>query len=437
MTAVRLPGGVFCGARDVPATVRKWQIWTLARALRGYVIAVIAVAAVAAVVVPARTTWRISDLPIFAALVTCGIVTIEATHGTREAQGTVVRDLQTIWYLAVAIVLPPACALLAPIPLIGYKLWRVQRGMVYRRVFSGATISLAYGCASALFRLMPHGIAGPKPGSGTHVLTWTGLVVGCGAVAWLINNGLLFTAIKLDDHKSRLRDLFGNREAATSDLIELSLGVSLALVVAINPVLMALALPSAVLYRRFLLHSQLVAQIRIDETTGLLNAPAWQREAEVEFVRAQRTRAPLALARVDIDHFEAVSDTVGHAASGRTLRGIASTLKEDLRGYDLIGRYGCDEFAILFPQTSGEAARRISERLRDKIAGDPVVIEDGSHAGYIFRLTVSVGVAAADAGDRSFADLVAAADHALGQAKEAGGNRIAVAVPGSAGARLC
>lgn len=435
MTAVRLPGGVFGGARDVTDTVRRWQIWTLARALRGYLLGVVALVAVAAVVVPVRTTWRISDIPIFAALIACGIVTIEATHGTKEAQGTVVRDLQTIWYLAIAITLPPACALLAPIPLTAYKLWRVRRGLVYRRVFSNATIAAAYGCASALFRLVPRGIAGPSPGSGSHVLTWTAIVVGCGAAAWLINNSLLLTAIRLAEGKTSLRNLFGTREAATSDLIELSLGVSLSLVVAINPVLMVLALPSAVLYRRYLLHSQLVAQVRIDQTTGLLNANTWQREAEVEFVRAQRTRTPMAIAKIDIDHFQAVSDTVGHPPSNRALRGIAGTLREDLRGYDLIGRYGCDQFAVLFPQTSGDAARRISERLRDKIAGDPVVIEDGSHAGYIFRLTVSVGVAADIAG-RSFADLVVAADTALSEAQTAGGNRVAVAVPGPAGAQL-
>jgi diguanylate cyclase (GGDEF)-like protein len=428
MTAVRLPGGFVGGARDITATLRHWPIWSLAKPLRSYLLAVIAVAAVAVVVVPVRTTWRVSDVPLLAAFLACAIVTIEATHRTREPQGTVIRDLGTIWYLAIAITLPPACALLAPIPLTAYKLWRVRRGMVYRRVFSNATISLAYGCASALFRLMPRAVAGSAPGSGTHVLTWTGLVVACGAVAWLINNGLLFTAIKLTDRKARLRELFGNREAATSDFIELCLGVSLALVVAINPVLMLLALPSTVLYRRYLLHAQLVAQIRIDATTGLLNAPTWRREAEGEFVRAQRTTAPLAMARIDIDHFEAVSDTVGHAGGNHALRGIASSLKESLRGYDLIGRYGGDEFAILFPQTSGDAARRISERLRDKIAGDPVVIEDGSHDGYIFRLTVSVGVASADRPGRSFADLVAAADTALDQAKTAGGNRIAVAV---------
>jgi diguanylate cyclase (GGDEF)-like protein len=436
MTAVRLPGGVFGGARDVRDMVRHWQIWTLARSLRAYLVSVVVLVAAAVVVVPVRTTWRVSDIPIFAALLGCSVITIEATRATKEAYGTVVRDLQTIWYLAIAVTLPPACALLAPIPLAAYKIWRVRRGLIYRRVFSNATIAAAYGCASALFRLVPRSVAGPAPGGGTHVLTWTGVVVCCGAAAWLINNSLLFAAMRLSDGKARLRDSFGTREAATSDLIELSLGVSLSLVVAINPVLMVLALPSAVLYRRYLMHSQLVAQIRIDGTTGLLNAPAWQREAEVEFVRAQRTRTPLALARIDIDHFQSVSDTVGHTPSNRALRGIAGTLREDLRGYDLIGRYGSDEFVVVFPQTSSDAARRISERLRDKIAGDPVVIEDGSHAGYIFRLTVSVGVAAVDTPGRSFADLVAAADAALAEAQSAGGNRVGVATPWPTGASL-
>jgi diguanylate cyclase (GGDEF)-like protein len=408
-------------------------LWTLAEPLRSYLLAVTVLTAAAIVATPARTAWRASDVAVFAALLACGIVSIEATHRTREAQGTVVRDLQTVWYLAIAITLPPAFAVLAPVPLTAYKLWRVRRGLVYRRVFSNATISLAYGSASALFRLIPRDIAGSVPGSGVHVLTWTGVVAGCGAAAWLINNGLLLAAIRLADHRTRLRDLFANREAASSDLIELSLGISLALVVAINPVLMALALPSAVLYRRYLLHSQLVAQARIDEKTGLLNAGTWQREAEVEFVRAQRTGSPLAVVMIDIDHFKAVNDTVGHIAGDRVLRGIAGTLREDLRGYDLIGRFGGDEFAILCPQTTGEEARRISERLRDRIAGDPVVIDSGSHAGYIFRLTVSIGVSAMNGPGRTFDGLTASADSALYQAKGEGRNRVCISLDGSAG----
>jgi diguanylate cyclase (GGDEF)-like protein len=280
---------------------------------------------------------------------------------------------------------------------------------------------------------VPRSAAGLAPGSGAHVIAWTGVVAGCGALAWLINNALLLAAIKVSDRGARIRDLFANRAAATSDLIELTLAVSLSLVVAINPLLMALSLPSIALYRRYLMHSQLVAQSRIDAKTGLLNAGTWQHEAEVEFARAQRTGTALAVAMIDVDHFATVNDTVGHLAGDRVLRGIAGSLAGDLRSYDLTGRYGGDEFAILFPHTRATEARRITERLRDKIAGDPVVIEDGSHAGYIFRLTVSIGVAAADAPAGQFSEIVATAGAALRQAKSAGRNRVEVLTAASAG----
>jgi len=397
MAAIRRPGVVTLPFRHVADSVARWQVWSLGEPLRSFLLTVIVFAAAVAAVAPARTPWHPSDLVIFAALLGCGVITIESSRSVAEAHGTVGRDLQTVWYLTMAVTLPPAYALLGPVPLCAYRLWRVRSGFAYRRVYSNATLSLAYGAASVLFHAVPRSVAGHPPGSGAHVLTWTGVVAGCAVVAWLVNNGFLLAAIKLADRRARVRDLFGNREASTSDLIELTLAVSLSLVVAINPVLMALSLPSIVLYRRYLMHSQLVAQARIDDKTGLLNAGTWRHEGEVEFARAQRTGTPLAIAMIDIDHFKTVNDTVGHPAGDRVLRGIASAVRDDLRGYDLTGRFGGDEIAILFPHTKANEARRISERLRDKIAGDPVVIEDGSHAGYIFRLTVSIGVAAADA----------------------------------------
>jgi diguanylate cyclase (GGDEF)-like protein len=438
MAAIRLPGGMTVHFRRVADSVTRWQAWSLGEPLRSLVITVVALAVAVIVIASARTSWRLSDLAIFAALLACGIITIESSRAVGEAHGTVGRDLQTVWYLAMAITLPPAYALVAPVPLCAYRLHRVRSGFAYRRIYSNATLSLAYGTAALVFHAVPRSVAGHTPGSGTHVITWTAVVAGCGGAAWLINNGFLLAAIKLSERGASVRDLFVNREASASDLIELTLAVSLALVVGINPVLMALSLPSIVLYRRYLMHSQLVAQARIDPKTGLLNAGTWQHEAEVEFARAQRTGMPLAVAMVDIDHFKTVNDTVGHPAGDRVLRGIAGSLAEDLRGYDLTGRFGGDKFAILFPHTGVSEARRISERLRDKIAGDPVVIEDGSHAGYIFRLTVSAGVAATDVPGCSFGELVAAADAALAQAKDAGRNRVGVLTDtaGPAGTRF-
>jgi diguanylate cyclase (GGDEF)-like protein len=426
MAALRLPCAMTFGLRGIAATIRGWPVWALRKPLRTYLIGITTLAAAIAVPAALRTSWRPSDAAVFAGLLACGLLAVESTRRVKEVHGTVSRDLQTVWYLAIAIVLPPACALLAPLPLAAYRLWRVRRGFVYRRVFSNATIMLAYGAASVAFHAVPPRIAGAAPGAGSHVLTWIAVVAGCGLLAWVINNCLLLGAIRLADSDTRVRDLFGNQQAITSDLIELSLAVSLALVVAINPVLMALALPSVLLYRRYMMSAQLVAQARIDPKTGMLNAGTWRHEADVEFARALRGSDPLALVIVHIDHFQSVYDTAGHLAADEVIRAIAGTVVENMRGYALIGRFGGEEFAVLLPRTSAAEVRRITERLRDHIAGQPIAIEDGNHTGFVFRMTVSIGIATLVQFRWALADLIGAADAALTEAKSTGHNTICV-----------
>jgi diguanylate cyclase (GGDEF)-like protein len=426
MIALRPRGRFDSMIRNGIASIAEWQVWTLRTRSSLYIVSVVAGAAVVAAIAAAKISWNAVDAATYAGLLACGIVAIESTRTVREVKGTVGRDLQTVWYLAIAITLPPAYAVLAPIPLAAYRLWRVRRVLVYRRVFSNATISLAYGGASMAFHSIPPSLAGPVPGSGVHVITWTCLAAACGMLAWIINNGLLLGAISLADPAARVRDLFGNREAIVSDLIELTLAVSLALVVAINPFLMVLALPSIVLYRRHLMQAQLVAQARIDAKTGLLNAGTWRSEAEVELVRAVRSKAPLALIMVDVDHFNSVNETAGRKAGDEVLRGIARIVTENLQGTGLAGRVGGEEFAILLPRAHESEARRIGERLRDHIAGEPIAIEDGSHAGFVFRLTVSIGIAVLDHSRRALAELIGAADLALSEAKSTGRNRVCV-----------
>jgi diguanylate cyclase (GGDEF)-like protein len=344
----------------------------------------------------------------------------------KEAHGELVRDLNSVWLLAIAIALPPAYAFMAPIPLMAYKLVRVPRLVIYRRVFSAATMSLAYGLASVAFHAFPASVAGAVPRSGEHALTWTAVVAVCGLLGWIVNHGLLVIAIKLSDRAARVRDLVGSRESITSDLLELSLAVSLTLVVRINPILMALALPSVVLCKRSIMRAQLVSQARIDAKTGLLNAGTWQREAEAEFFRAMRKRTSLAMAMVDIDDFKSVIESAGPSVGDQLLHDIAAMLRDQLPDYDLIGRFGSEEFAILLPQTGRDEAKRISERLRDHIAGEPIAIESGKDAGFVFRLTVSIGVAVLNESRHMLGELIGAADSALGQAKSTGWNKVCV-----------
>ncbi len=421
-----LPTRLCSSIRRGRLAIGRWPVWKLREPLRSYVISLplLTIALIGLAVPPAH--WRTSQVIVFTALVACAAIAIEATRTVNEPRGTVTRDLQSVWYLAIAVALPPVFALAAPVPLTAYKLWRVPRGVVYRRVFSNATLCLAYGCASLAFHAVPRSVAGAVPGTGVHAVTWTAAVMACGTMAWAINHPPLFLAIRLSDPGARLRSLIASRESLTRDVVELSLAVSLCLLVAINPVLMTLALPSLVLHRRHLLHTQLVNQTRIDAKTGLLNAATWQREAAVELARAVRTRTPLAVAVADIDHFKHVNDTFGHLAGDRVLGELARALQGSLRDYDIVGRFGGEEFTLLLPQTDPAGATQIAERILEQVGQRVITIEDGSREGYPLRVTVSIGVATLNGSHRDLNDLIAAADSALYQAKNAGRNTVRV-----------
>jgi diguanylate cyclase (GGDEF)-like protein len=426
MAAPCLPSSRMSNVHRFGHRVRKWSFWSLSEPLRTYLGSITGLAFIAAAVALARQSWHLPDVFLFVALLGCGIIAIESTRAVKEIHGALSRDLQTVWYLAIAVILAPGYAFAAPLLLMTYKLWRMPQMIVHRRVFSNATIALAYGCASLTFHAFPGTVAGSRPGTASHALAWTGIVAVCGLLGWLVNHILLLVAIKLSEPTAHFRELLGTRESITSDLVELSLAVSVTLIVAINSVLMVLALPSIVLYRRYLMSAQLIALARIDAKTGLLNAVTWQREALAEFSRAMRTGLPLALAMVDIDHFKGVSESAGREVGDRLLRDVAGMLRDQMQGNGLIGRFGGEEFAILLPSTDGEEAKRISERLRDHIAGEPIAIESGNQAGFVFRLTVSIGVAVINESRRALAELIGAADSALDMARKTGWNKVCI-----------
>jgi diguanylate cyclase (GGDEF)-like protein len=310
-----------------------------------------------------------------------------------------------------------------PIPLYMLTQWRVHKGIVYRRVFSAAAISLAYGAAALLFRVFPDSFAGPAIGTGTHALTWTLAVAACEIVGGRGHHFLILGAIKLTDPSISLHDLELNREALQGDFAEFDLGILITVVVAVNPFLAIFAVPTVLLARRFIMHAQLVAKSRIDTKTGLLNAATWESEAVLELARAVRTNIPLSIALVDIDHFKSVNDTYGHLVGDKVLRAVTDALRSQLRAYDRAGRFGGEEFALLLPHAREVDAINVAERLRAHIAAMSIPVEDGNEAGPCVRLTISVGVAALDGENRELPDMLAAADAALYYAKETGRNK--------------
>jgi diguanylate cyclase (GGDEF)-like protein len=395
--------------------------------LARWYVAVVPLAALALTVLAAsRTTWHAADLGIFLMLVGCGMVSAVAAPRAAYLRGTMTRDFLTVWVLPAAVLLPPVYAMVTPVPLIALTQWLVHRGIVYRRVFTAAAIGLAYGAASLTFRAIPASLAGGAIGGGAHAFTWTTAVVAAELVGWLGHHVLLLTAARLCDPTVRFADFLLARENLQTDVAQIDLGIVITLVVAVHPVLALFAVPTVPLIRRYMMHAQLLAQSRLDSKTGLLNVATWEREAEGEITRAIRTRSPLSVALIDIDHFKAVNDTHGHLAGDMALRTVTDAVREQLRDYDLIGRFGGEEFVVLLPQTHEAAALVIAERLRAHIAALSIPVSDAQPGAHV-RLTVSIGVAGLDAADGGVTDLLAAADAALYHAKQTGRNKTHVA----------
>ena len=171
-------------------------------------------------------------------------------------------------------------------------------------------------------------------------------------------------------------------------------------------------------------HVKLVSDARNDSKTGLLNAATWERESSAELARAMRTESPLAIAMVDVDKFKAINDTYGHLVGDQVLKEIANTLNTLSREYDLAGRFGGEEFALLLPQTRAVDAFRIAERVRANVAALSIIAA-GSSGGERVHVTVSIGVAALDSGSkRELSELLAAADAALYRAKDGGRDQV-------------
>ena len=410
---------------------RKWAWWQTPWPLRLYVGLIPLVALVLGIYAATQTTWYASDLAKFALLLGCGMVSVAATPRTAYVANGMTRDFLTVWVLPVAVLLPPVYAMLAPIPLQILTLLRVYRGVVYRRVFTVGAMAISYGAASVLFHAFPASFAGPSIGTGMHALTWTVAVAVAEQVGRRGHQVLILGGIKLTDPTVRFVDLEFNREALVGDFAEFDLGVLITIVVAVNAVLAIFAVPTVLLVRRFMMHAQLLAQARVDTKTGLLNASTWEREAEVEIARAIRTNSPLALALVDIDHFKAVNDTYGHLVGDKTLRAVTDALRSQLRAYDLAGRFGGEEFAILLPHAREVDALHVAERLRAHIAQMVIPVGDDPDSGPGVRVTISVGVASLDGTSRELTDMLAAADAALYYAKETGRNKTHV-IPASA-----
>jgi diguanylate cyclase (GGDEF)-like protein len=403
--------------------VGDWSLWSLPRWLVIFVVAVVAVYVAAIGVAASFTSLTEHDLILFGVLLACTAVAVEVARKTGEP-GHTAKDVQGVWEFPIAILLPPLFALLAPISRIALQQWRVRRAPPHRRVLTSASIGLSYGAASLTFHGLSAVLMRGAHGTLVHDLTWALLVAFSAVVQAAVNKTIILTAVKGTGPTVNIRTQFFGGEALYNDTAELCTSVLVTYAVAGNPFLAPAALPVVTLLQRSLRHAQLVTDSRADLKTGLLNAATWDRESATEVARAVRTGSPLAVALLDIDKFKGINDTYGHLVGDLVLKEIANTLNSLLRDYDLAGRFGGEEFSVLLPQTRAVDAFRIAERARANIAGLNIIVP-GTTGGERVHVTVSIGVAALDAGSkRELSELMAAADAALYRAKAGGRDQV-------------
>jgi diguanylate cyclase (GGDEF)-like protein len=159
---------------------------------------------------------------------------------------------------------------------------------------------------------------------------------------------------------------------------------------------------------------------RLDGLTGLYNRTTFVELSRQELARAKRQGSNTSILLLDLDFFKRVNDTWGHPAGDAVLKNVAFIANNTVRATDLVGRLGGEEFIILLPNTTLEAARGLAEKLRANIERHPTPWESS-----VIKTTISIGLASTSAAEnRDFDHLYTAADKALYQAKERGRNKV-------------
>ena len=169
-------------------------------------------------------------------------------------------------------------------------------------------------------------------------------------------------------------------------------------------------------------HETLLDQSTRDPLTGLGNRGATLTELQNRFDLSRRHERPLSVAMCDLDHFKDINDTYGHGAGDVVLAAFGERVRQNLRGTDLAGRIGGEEFLLILPETDMEGALLLAERLRAAIGDSPYHLSTGP-----IQVTCSLGVAERILEDRDGGSLLGRVDGALYMAKRQGRNLVVAA----------
>ncbi|WP_214369069.1 sensor domain-containing diguanylate cyclase [Pseudonocardia sp. H11422] len=372
-------------------------------------------------------------LVLTAWLVAFGLIHTEVATGIerirRQVGGTSYFDLSSVWTFAAAVLLPPALA--AGVIVVLYvhlwvRVWRPARVPLYRHVFTTATVVLA--------AFVAHVVVSRAGG----VQGWPGDLSSLGVFALAIllyvtvNTALVGGAIALTNPPARPGELLGHWDDNALEIATLCLGALAAIALTANPWLVVLVLPPLLVLHRAVLVRQLEEVANTDAKTGLLTAAAWHSRATRAVARAQKAHESVAVLICDLDHFKAVNDAHGHLAGDRVLAAVAGALRAEVRGRDLVGRFGGEEFVVLVPDLPLENGGRaelhaVGERIRHRISMLTVAVDTPDGALTVTGLGISVGGAVFPSQGATLEQVMKVADASLYAAKRGGRNTVRIA----------
>jgi two-component system, cell cycle response regulator len=166
-------------------------------------------------------------------------------------------------------------------------------------------------------------------------------------------------------------------------------------------------------------HEEIYRMTIIDGLTQIYNKRYLYEALERELIRGRRHERELCILMFDIDHFKRINDVHGHLAGDYVLKEVARVVQARIRRDEVFARYGGEEFAIILPETPISGAAALAETLRQKVADYSFVFQADS-----IKVTISLGAAMMEDGDRTASDLIKRADEKLYQAKRTGRNRV-------------
>lgn len=158
---------------------------------------------------------------------------------------------------------------------------------------------------------------------------------------------------------------------------------------------------------------------RTDPLTTAANRRAFNEILSQEFSRFKRSQKEYALIMIDLDHFKSINDQHGHSVGDQVLIEVTERCKDNIRVHDILARLGGEEFCILLPYTESKQAKKVAERLREKIEIKPIIVD-----GLRVKVTISVGISLVSTSDEDGHQAMERADQKLFQAKESGRNQI-------------